>query len=136
MGVAANVDGASDIQGLKSVERVKHALPALFPAAHQFLARRLRMQFKLLVAIAIRLLAVAGQKICPARALISADMFDQQSYIERFRIGRIKEIRILQLRQRSLRQTLVSAKIAPNLVQIRRRYSIFLGHNISNSPLV
>src|ERR1700722_21017288 len=70
----AYVGGAGEISVREGSERLESKLPSGFPEGEKFVAS-FRRGFEFRIAIAIRLLAIAGKKIRPARADVSRKMF-------------------------------------------------------------
>jgi hypothetical protein len=73
-----------------------------------------RLQFELRVAMAVRLFAVRGEEVAPARAHVARHVFHDDGDAVGFLVRRVEEIavRIRQLRQRIFRQLLVLAEQA------------------------
>ena len=71
MRFSADVDGAAQIFRFEIANGVKHQLPAIFPPAHDLLARGRRIQLKFLVAVPVWFFSIAGQEIRPARAHVA-----------------------------------------------------------------
>src|SRR5271166_2230542 len=71
MRLAANGDGALQVLGMKRIDGLKDHLPILFPRAEHFFALSLGVHDKFAVAMAVGLLAVAGQKISEAGAHVA-----------------------------------------------------------------
>src|SRR5579883_1083816 len=102
---------------LQSFQRVQHHTPSLLPPPHQFLAAWLLRQFKFLVAMPVRLLAIGSQKLREPRAHVPRDVLHEDRDRVRFCIQRHKEVLVLQLRQRPFRQPLVPAHLPPNFLE-------------------
>src|SRR5579863_2524918 len=86
--------------------RVEHVLPSALPHRHQFRAR-LRRVFELGVAVPVRLLPVAGQKIRPSRPHVPRHMLDDNGNRVRFLVQRRKQPSLRTLFHRPLRQLFV-----------------------------
>jgi len=81
----------------EAVKSVKHKLPARVPPPHQIFACIGRSNYKLGVAVAIRLLTIGVKEIRPARSHVAGDMFDQDRYTVGLRIDLMKELILGQL---------------------------------------
>ena len=116
--LAANSDGAHQIVRRQRPNRVERAAPTLFPISEQVVLRGFRQHHEFHVAIALGLLAVSREKICPAREHVAGHVFHVDGDAVRFFIERAKEIFVADLRERALRERLVIAKGVKRVFEI------------------
>src|SRR6266403_1643144 len=91
------------------LERVEEKLPPCLPEFHQFSASLGRL-FEFSVAVAVGFLAVAGQKIFPARTHVPGHMFRDDSDAIGFFVKRGEKSFVGTLRKRAFDEFLVIAK--------------------------
>src|SRR5258708_6567072 len=132
VGVTPDIYRSRNVFGLQRVESLEGDLPAVVPPAHDLLTGGAGFQFKFLVAAAIWFLSVTGQKIPEAGALVAAHMLYDQGDAVRRRVGRVKEVRILQLRKSAFGQALVPAEAAAGFVIIGGGNGLIFGHEVSS----
>src|SRR5271165_301415 len=77
MGLATDGDFAREIFRAEPLHRIKHQLPVALPALHDFFARRVGGNDELLVAVAVGLLAIAGEEVSEARTHVAHHVFHQ-----------------------------------------------------------
>src|SRR5208337_1723364 len=118
MRLAANADRAPEVVRVKRVDRLENQLPILFPRAEHFLALGVVVHDKFPVAIAVGLLAVAGQEIGEARAHVARQVLHDDCDTVGFRIGRRKELFIAELRDGAVCKALVTTQAAEDFVNI------------------
>ena len=105
MSLAADGDGAGEIGIGERLDGGEEAAPAVFPQVKQLGARRGRVD-ELAVAVAIRLFAVGGEEVGPARAHVARHVLHDDGDGIGFGVeGHIKLL-IRDLRHRTLRQAL------------------------------
>src|ERR1041384_6030176 len=109
MWLAANCDFAFHLCVREWLNRFEDAIPALVPHFHEFSTSGWRF-YKFRIAIAVRLLSVAGQEIRPARAHVASHVLSGNSDGIHFFIECLKQLSICNLLHGSLRQFLVIAK--------------------------
>ena len=106
-----------DVLGLERVESIEDARPSLFPAIEKFLSRRFPGHFEFVIAVAVGLLAVGGEKVGEARTHIAGDMLDEDRDGIRFRIEGDQELLVRHLGDGALGHALISAKLAPDFFE-------------------
>jgi hypothetical protein len=116
--LTANRHRAHGVFWLERIERRKHSRPSFLPPAHHFATRRRRVQFKLLITMAVGLFTVAGEEIREARAHIARQMLDQYCNGVRLWIHRDEQIFLSKLRHCSFAHALVTAQLAACFIQI------------------
>src|SRR5262249_28025378 len=75
VGLSPDGNGTREIRFGETLKSGQQAVPTLLPARHQLCARR-RNIFEFAIAVAIRLLAVGGQKVGPSRPKITGNMLN------------------------------------------------------------
>src|SRR6267142_6666458 len=110
MRLGANGYPARYIRVAQWLERVEEKLPPCLPELHQLRASLGRF-FEFGVAVAVRLFAVAGQKIFPARAHVAGHMFHDDGDAIGFFVKRGEKSFVGTLRERALDEFLVIAKL-------------------------
>src|ERR1700722_8027386 len=100
-GSPRNGYGARHIFRVERLNRAQDACPALLPPAHYVGLRGRAAHFKLAIAKAVRLFAIAGEEVGEARAHIARQMLYKNSDGVRLRIERQKKVIVTKLRHRA-----------------------------------
>ena len=132
--LGADDDRARQILRRHAIERFQETAPAGFPARHQRRARVLRLELELAIAVAIRLLAVGGVEVRPARAQVAGDVLDDQREAVRLGIQGEDEAGVVDLGQGLIGQVPVAARFAAQLVDEERLVGRRFGHGDSIAP--
>ena len=111
MGLGANDHGARQIGRFEGVEGLQELGPARLPILEEPLpALGGRIDLELRVAMAIGLLAIAGQEVAPPRAHVAGHMFDQDRQTVGFTVEQCEELGFADLRQGVVREFLEAAE--------------------------
>src|ERR1700730_546974 len=108
---------SSGLSGSSAANTRAH--PCLPPAHHLATCRR-RVQFELLITLAVGLFTVAGEEVREARAHIARQMLDQCGHGVRRWINGDEKIFVGKLRHGSFAQALVTTQLAAGFIQIMR----------------
>src|SRR6266404_527566 len=115
--LGADGDGTGQILILQSVECIETNLPPSFPQGDQT-RTSLRRSFKFGVAVAIRLFAVAGQKIGPTRAHIAGHVLDDDGDGVGFGVEGDKEVVIGTLFDGAIAEALVITEEVASVLSV------------------
>src|SRR5450759_525310 len=116
--LAADGHRASDIGLAQRTQRAPYAIPAVLPEPHHLRARGRRLD-ELAVPLAVRLLAIGGQKIRPSRPHVPRHVFDNLRDGIHLAVERQTELFIRDLRHGVFAQFLVIAKQRERIFQVR-----------------
>jgi hypothetical protein len=117
--LGANQHLAADVAFHERFEGVENIFPASAPHGHEFIAG-LRSVFELGVAIAVRLFAVGGEKIAPARAHVADHMFDDHGDGVGLRIERDEQMFVGTLLHGTLGESFVLAEDGERVLNVGR----------------
>src|SRR5262249_4122065 len=106
--------------------RSENIFPALLPPLDHFSAFSICVNDEFLIAMTVRLFAVARQKIHPARAHVAGQMFDDDRDAVAFGIERHKELSIVELRHSAVALLLQVSEFGGDVFQVMPRN--FLRH--------
>src|SRR6266542_4239259 len=116
--LAPDPDGPAQVLRRERLDRREEKTPPLVPAMLEALARVARLQHEFGVSMSVLLLAVARQKICPARPHVARQMLDDERDAVGFLVERREEIRRGRLGQGSVRHFLQAAELTDRLPEI------------------
>src|SRR5215471_5117769 len=116
--LAADRHRAHNVLRLKAADCGEYTFPTIVPPLHHLGASGGAGERKFLVAEAVRLLPVAGEKVCEAGAHISGEVLHQDCNRVCFRIKRDKKILVLKLRHCPFAKTFITAHLAASLIEI------------------
>src|SRR5437667_137653 len=115
MGLAADHDFPPEVIRQKRLERLEKNLPRLLPAPFEALSRVLLFRQELGVAMAVWLLAVALEKVDPARPHVAREVLDDQGDAVGLGVERREEVRVGNLRQGLLGELLQAPQLRDRL---------------------
>jgi hypothetical protein len=98
-------------------QRIEEDLPAFCSATLDVLARLPRRDDELRIAIAVRLLAVGGQEIRPARPHVAGEVLEHHRDAVGLRVERREERRVVRLGDGFLRQSVETAELEDRIGQ-------------------
>lgn len=116
--LTANRYGAHQIVRPKRLDCRKDTLPTLFPIRQHLVFGCTRQHLEFHVAIALRLLAVSGKKVSPARQHVARHVLHVDGNAVRLFVGLAKEIFVTGLRKRAFGEFLVIAKGLERVIEI------------------
>lgn len=102
---------AREILRFEWSDGLKDAIPALFPPAHHLGASGAGLDLEFAIAVPVRFLPIAGQKIRPAGAHVAGHMLDEHGNAVGFRIDQTKYFFICNLRERFFGELLITSEI-------------------------
>ena len=116
--LAADGDFEQDVFFSEGVERLEQHRPPALPVGHHRLTRGPAGNLEFTVAVAVGLLAVAGEEVGEPRPQVARHVLDDDGQAVRLRIECHQELVVADLGQGVLRQFLQPAKLNADVVEI------------------